>query len=238
MAIDIGQFVQTFFEESLEGLDVMEAGLLALQPGAADLEQINTIFRAAHSIKGGSGTFGFQAVTGFTHVMETLLDQMRNGRLEVSGEAVNTLLESVDCLREMLVAALRGNAGIDEERVGELRVQLEQLLEQNQPAVGKAAPGVSPPQQSAASQPAPPALGWRIAFRPHPDLMHRGNDPVRIFRELSALGRVDRYAGLPPTPAAGRAEAGRLLPVLGAGVARRGFGRGRHRGLCLGRGRV
>jgi two-component system chemotaxis sensor kinase CheA len=203
MAIDIGQFVQTFFEESLEGLDVMEAGLLALQPGAADLEQINTIFRAAHSIKGGSGTFGFQAVTGFTHVMETLLDQMRNGRLEVSGKAVNTLLESVDCLREMLVS-LRGNAGIDEERVGELRVQLEQLLEQNQPAVGKAAPGVSPPQQSAASQPAPPALGWRIAFRPHPDLMHRGNDPVRIFRELSALGELTAtpdYRQLPPLAA-------------------------------------
>ncbi|MER2602798.1 MAG: chemotaxis protein CheA [Candidatus Competibacter phosphatis] len=200
MAIDIGQFVQTFFEESLEGLDVMEAGLLALQPGAADLEQINTIFRAAHSIKGGSGTFGFQAVTGFTHVMETLLDQMRNGRLEVSGEAVNTLLESVDCLREMLVA-LRGNAGIDEERVGELRVQLEQLLEQNQPVVGKAAPGVPPPQQSAASHPAPSALGWRITFRPHPDLMHRGNDPVRIFRELSALGELTAtpdYRQLPP----------------------------------------
>jgi two-component system chemotaxis sensor kinase CheA len=170
MAIDIGQFVQTFFEESLEGLDVMEAGLLALQPGAADLEQINTIFRAAHSIKGGSGTFGFQAVTGFTHVMETLLDQMRNGRLEVSGEAVNTLLESVDCLREMLVA-LRGNAGIDEERVGELRVQLEQLLEQNQPVVGKAAPGVPP--ASAIGCVAPCAAGPGLAdhlpsaSRPH-----------------------------------------------------------------------
>ena len=121
MAIDIGQFVQTFFEESFEGLDVMEAGLLALQPGAAaDLEQINTIFRAAHSIKGGSGTFGFREITDFTHLMETLLDGMREGRMAVTGEAMNTLLESVDCLREMLVAA-REQAPVDGVRVGLLR---------------------------------------------------------------------------------------------------------------------
>lgn len=196
MAIDIGQFMQTFFEESLEGLDVMEAGLLALQPGvAADLEQINTIFRAAHSIKGGSGTFGFREVTGFTHVMETLLDQMRNGRLEVTGEAVNILLESVDCLREMLVT-LREKADIDEERVEELRLQLEQLLTQNEAAMRSAAPVASSPQPrvSPPAAPLPPespdALGWRIVFRPHLDLMHSGNDPVRIFRELSTLGEL------------------------------------------------
>ncbi len=202
MAIDIGQFVQTFFEESLEGLDVMEAGLLALPPGAAaDLEQINTIFRAAHSIKGGSGTFGFQAVTGFTHVMETLLDQMRNGRLGVTSEAVNTLLESVDCLREMLVS-LRAKADIDEERVGELRVQLERLLHQNVPAAGAAAPAAPSPQQPSTLQPtAPDKIGWRILFRPHRDLMHRGNDPVRIFRELADLGELSARPddqGLPP----------------------------------------
>lgn len=188
MAIDIGQFVQTFFEESLEGLDVMEAGLLALQPGAADLEQINTIFRAAHSIKGGSGTFGFREVTGFTHVMETLLDQMRNGRLEVTSEAVNTLLESVDCLREMLVT-LREHAQIDEERVEALRGQLEQLIAP--PATDTAPPGSPEPPATSTSPPAAAgALGWRIAFHPHADLMHSGNDPVRIFRELSTLGAL------------------------------------------------
>lgn len=186
MAIDIGQFVQTFFEESFEGLDVMEAGLLALQPGAAvDLEQINTIFRAAHSIKGGSGTFGFQDVTRFTHLMETLLDGMREGRMSVTGEAVNTLLESVDCLREMLVAA-RENAQIDDDRVQDLRERLTQLLERKETArtdeSGKPA---------AAAKPSPvQASGWRIAFRPYPQLMHSGNDPVRMFRELAELGEL------------------------------------------------
>ena len=185
MAIDIGQFVQTFFEESLEGLDIMEAGLLALPPGAADLEQINTIFRAAHSIKGGSGTFGFKEVTDFTHVMETLLDKMREGQLAVTGEAVNSLLESVDCLREMLMA-VRQNTDIDNARVGDLQGRLTQLLERKGAASGTAdATGHRGP---VASQPLPPAGGWLIGFRPHLDLMHRGNDPVRIFRELAALG--------------------------------------------------
>jgi len=185
MAIDIGQFVQTFFEESFEGLDVMEAGLLALQPGAAaDLEQINTIFRAAHSIKGGSGTFGFQDVTRFTHLMETLLDGMREGRMSVTSEAVNTLLESVDCLREMLVAA-RENAQIDDARVQELRERLTQLLERKDTASA----GESEPAAAAAPPPVQ-ASGWRIAFRPHPQLMHSGNDPVRMFRELAELGEL------------------------------------------------
>ena len=79
MSIDLSQFFEVFFEESLEGLDVMESELLNLTPGDVDNETINTIFRAAHSIKGGSGTFGFTHVSDFTHVLETLLDQIREG---------------------------------------------------------------------------------------------------------------------------------------------------------------
>jgi len=200
MAIDIGQFVQTFFEESLEGLDIMEAGLLALPPGAADLEQINTIFRAAHSIKGGSGTFGFKEVTDFTHVMETLLDKMREGQLAVTGEAVNNLLESVDCLREMLMA-VRQNTDIDNDRVKDLQGRLAQLLER------KGAPVKVAGDSRATVSPPPNAGGWLIGFRPHLDLMHSGNDPVRIFRELATLGdlmvrpdfsRLPRLAELQP----------------------------------------
>ena len=202
MAIDIGQFVQTFFEESLEGLDVMERGLLALSPGEeTDLEQINTIFRAAHSIKGGSGTFGFQNVTDFTHAMETLLDRMREGRMTVTAEAVNTLLESVDGLREMLVAA-RSGAAVDEDRIGGLRDRLTGLLESG----GNATP-VSTAPAIPETIPLPSSAGWRIGFRPHADLLHSGNDPVRLFRELSTLGklaarpevsRVPRLADLKP----------------------------------------
>ena len=73
MSIDLSQFFEVFFEESFEGLDAMESELLNLTPGEADSETLNTIFRAAHSIKGGSGTFGFTSVSDFTHVLETLL---------------------------------------------------------------------------------------------------------------------------------------------------------------------
>lgn len=70
MTVDLEQFHQVFFEESFEGLDIMESGLMGLDLGAADSEEINTIFRAAHSIKGGSGTFGFSDIADFTHIME------------------------------------------------------------------------------------------------------------------------------------------------------------------------
>ena len=186
MAIDLGQFVQTFFEESLEGLDVMESGLLALVPGeAADLEQINTIFRAAHSIKGGSGTFGFQNVTDFTHVLETLLDRMREGRMGVTGEVVNVLLESVDCLREMLVA-VRSGTTMDGDRAGPLRERLTALLDQG----GNATNGGVTNSVASETFAFVPPLGWRVGFRPHPDLLYSGNDPVRLFRELSTLGEL------------------------------------------------
>lgn len=77
-------FRQTYLEESFDGLSIMEANLLALPEGDADLEQVNTIFRAAHSMKGGAGTFGFSELINLTHVLETLLDQMRSAQRDVS----------------------------------------------------------------------------------------------------------------------------------------------------------
>lgn len=86
MAIDITQFHQIFFEECFEGLDIMETELMRLdvsQENKVNKETINTIFRAAHSIKGGSGTFGFNQVSSFTHSLETLFDQIRSGERDL-----------------------------------------------------------------------------------------------------------------------------------------------------------
>lgn len=118
--MDITRFHATFFEESREGLDAMESGLLALESGQAGAETINTIFRAAHSIKGGAGTFGFTAVANFTHVLETLLDEMRSGRREMSQKAVSVLIESVDVLRMLLESAEQGGP-VDAECSSEAR---------------------------------------------------------------------------------------------------------------------
>ena len=79
MSIDLSQFHAVFFEESFEGLELMEASLLELDVDNPDSEQINSIFRGAHSIKGGSGAFGFVQVAEFTHILETLLDRIRDG---------------------------------------------------------------------------------------------------------------------------------------------------------------
>ena len=116
MSIDMAQFHQVFFEESFEGLAVMESGLMELAPGAADDEVINSIFRAAHSIKGGSGTFGFKDIADFTHVMETLLDDMRDGKRAITEQNTDILLRSTDCLKEMLEAAQAGDQA-DQQRV-------------------------------------------------------------------------------------------------------------------------
>jgi two-component system chemotaxis sensor kinase CheA len=182
MSIDMSQFLETFYEESFEGLEIMETELLALDVGEADNETINTIFRAAHSIKGGSGTFGLNAVADFTHVMETLLDEMRDGKREVTEEAVNLLLTTVDVLREMLTA-LRENTELDAERIKVTHDQLEELL--------GADSTTQQPKTETTKAASVATEGWHISFHPHVDLFKTGNDPVRILRELESLGEIE-----------------------------------------------
>ncbi len=182
MSIDMSQFLQTFYEESFEGLDVMESELLNLDAGAADTEVVNTIFRAAHSIKGGSATFGLDNVATFTHVLETLLDEMRDGKRQVTPEAVNLLLQSVDCLRGML-SSNRDDEAFDQQNADHLRQQLEALL-----GTSDATP--TPAAEPAAEAGASASCGWHIIFRPHEHLFLTGNDPVRILRELESLGEL------------------------------------------------
>lgn len=185
MSIDMSQFYQTFFEESFEGLDVMESGLLGLDSGAADTETVNTIFRAAHSIKGGSGTFGFTAVADFTHVMETLLDEMRAGTRMVSTEAVDLLLKSVDVLRGMLTA-VQAEADIDAEHVASVQKELEALLH-GESDDNQQADSIEPIETNSEMQ-TDVNKGWKIFFKPFDYLLKSGNDPVRILNELSLLG--------------------------------------------------
>ncbi len=190
MSIDMAQFHQVFFEESFEGLEAMESGLLNLDMGDVDDEEINTIFRAAHSIKGGSGTFGFTSVSDFTHVMETLLDEMRDGRRQVTQTAVDVLLGSVDCLKEMLTA-IQDEQEIDEASVAEHKKTLEIELnggENNSVTVETSAVETINTELLQADEDG--EQGWHIAFSPHTHLLKTGNDPVRMFRELSGLGEL------------------------------------------------
>ncbi len=107
--MDITRFHAAFFEESREGLDAMESGLLALENASGDAETIHVIFRAAHSIKGGAATFGFTVVTDLTHLLETLLDEARSGRRTLDADAIGALLASVDVLHALLGACEHGS---------------------------------------------------------------------------------------------------------------------------------
>ncbi|WP_235602870.1 Hpt domain-containing protein [Piscirickettsia litoralis] len=128
MSIDLSQFLEIYYEESFENLDAMENSLLSLEVGDPDDEVINTIFRGAHSIKGGSGTFNLSCVTNFTHTLETLLDQLRSGERAVSQDLVDLLLKSTDCLREMLTV-LHNNGEPDLTTADELQKQCQALLD-------------------------------------------------------------------------------------------------------------
>ena len=221
MAIDpeMAEIVKVFFEESNEGLEVMESRLLNLDANA-DRETINTIFRAAHSIKGGAGTFGFMEISQFTHAVETLLDEMRNGTRAVTSDAVQVLLQAVDVMREMMGLA-QADRPILCASADALTARLAEILSNEgaaPEAPGAAAPASRPAATPAALTPAaltPAALTpaadapkageshWRISFKPHVSLFKTCNDPVRLFDQLQALGKLEVTAHIERLPPLG-----------------------------------
>jgi two-component system chemotaxis sensor kinase CheA len=184
MSIDLEQFHQVFFEESLEGLDIMESSLMELDPEAIDSETINAIFRSAHSIKGGSATFGFTDVTEFTHVLETLLDEVRDEKRGLSSGDIDLLLKSVDCMREMLAMAQAGEPGVTDNSES-LKAAFEDILSNNT-STGAAAEKSASDDTSPATDAG--AHTYHIDFKPEAQLFLSGNDPARIFKALNELG--------------------------------------------------
>ncbi len=223
MELDLAQFHDSFFEESFEALGAMEAALLELDVGAPDAENVNTIFRVAHSIKGGAGMFGFTDVASFTHTLETLLDELRADRMQVTSYISDKLLLSVDVLRDMLRQVQRKEP-VDTQRVADLQFDLEAIVAskgKSGPATGAApaapaasaasaasgetaAPVAPTPVAAAtlasASASAPAAGGWHIQFRSLPQLLLRGNDPLAIFAGLTELGALRVTANLDALP--------------------------------------
>jgi len=202
---EMAEIVKVFFQESREGLDAMETGLLGLG-ASADTENINTIFRAAHSIKGGSATFGFAEVAAFTHGVETLLDEMRNGVRPVTSEAVQTLLQACDCMREM-IAATEAEQPLDQGRIATLNSDITHILGERPneaPAPASSAPNHGAGPAAPAAGPAASAdqsTGWRIAFEPVAELLRLRNEPTRMFAELERLGTFAAQADVSRLPA-------------------------------------
>ncbi len=127
MSVDMNQFHTVFFEESQEHLQTMEELLLNISTDDPDAEELNSIFRAAHSIKGGSGIFGFDALTGLTHVMETILDKARNHELDLTTDIVDVLLATTDTLGDIL-QAYQDESEINWQQIEEGKAALESVL--------------------------------------------------------------------------------------------------------------
>nr|WP_295074897.1 chemotaxis protein CheW [uncultured Roseateles sp.] len=198
--IDLSQFYQVFFEEASENLDNMEQLLLNLNVDTADDEELNAIFRCAHSIKGGAATFGFSDVAELTHQMETLLDKLRRHELAPNSEMVDVLLQSGDALRAQL--GRHQGSGADPVDTTDLLTAIRGFVE------GESAPAPAPaPAPAAAAAPAPapapaaPAKAAKPAARelelqvgPLTD-MSLADNLVDLFKEITDLGTIEPLDG-------------------------------------------
>ena len=200
--IDLSQFYQVFFEEAGENLDRMEQQLLAIDIEAADDEELNSIFRCAHSVKGGAATFGFADVAELTHQMETLLDRLRRHELEPTAPMVDVLLQSGDALRSQL--ARHQGAGGDPVDASELLMKIRALVS------GQALPASAPtaviakPASVLASTPVETTVPATSAAKLARGLELRVgplNDPkdadnlVDLFNEIVDLGTIEPLDG-------------------------------------------
>lgn len=176
--LDMKEIFDIFSEECSEGLDVMESGLLGLDQSTSNLDVVNDIFRAAHSIKGGAATFGFLEIAEFTHGVETLLDELREGTRPVSDEIVESLLASVDCLRGMLGTLTTGVA-IDSAQAKLVQGRIERILQTDSKKDSFVAPTTCATER------------WQIEFEPDSGILKRGDDPIKIFNELRSLGTLE-----------------------------------------------
>jgi len=182
MALDMEQLRKMFYEECRENLEVLEDVLLNLDPSHVEDESINTIFRAAHSIKGGAGTFNLLDISEFTHNVEAYLDLVRNNERTLTAETIDLLLKSGDCIHSMLEGHEQGSE-VNESLKQEVGDKLSALLG-DEPSSDDIS---SEPESDAPSNHTPSDQAWCIQFSPHPEMFFSGNDPLRILRELKDL---------------------------------------------------
>ncbi len=194
--IDLSQFFQVFFEEAGENLESMEQRLLNLDIENPDDEELNAIFRCAHSVKGGAATFGFSDVAELTHQMETLLDKLRRHELGLTPAMVDVLLASGDALKAQL-ARHQGN-GADAPDTTELLFSIRNLVEGGAPVAAVAArPAPAPAPKVAAAAPAAPEAPAKPGLRlleltvgPMDDVSQADN-LVELFKEITDLGTIE-----------------------------------------------
>jgi two-component system chemotaxis sensor kinase CheA len=219
----LDQLKQTFFDECSEALQQIEAGLTDIREGHGDDDTINAVFRSVHSVKGGAGIFGFEGLIKFAHVFETVLDEMRSGKLAASPDNVDVLLPANDVLTD-LIAMTRAGETIPDNHGAESRAALERLLGQdtgdgedddNTPAEDFADLDFMPIRSDAFDAPEGTTGGqsFRIVFRPGQELLKRANEPLYLIRELKKLGDLTLVAETERLPSLAELEPDR--PYIG-----------------------
>ena len=194
----------TFFQECDELLADLETRLMLLEQGQTDVETINAVFRAVHSVKGGAGAFGLEALVRFAHVFETLMDELRAGRKPCDAVTVKTLLRASDVLADHIQAAQGLIPPVDEARSAALVAELEILTHG-----GEVPPAAMDEDDDfdftpmafdmALDDPAAPSdaapTGWRIVFKPMGRMYANANEAGLLLRELGRLGPDPGQAG-------------------------------------------
>ncbi|MHB1215916.1 MAG: chemotaxis protein CheA [Thiobacillus sp.] len=192
MTIDMSQFYQVFFDEADELLAEMEKLLLALDVSAPDSEDLNAIFRAAHSIKGGAATFAFNDITEVTHMLESLLDRIRKGEMALTPDHVEAFLVSKDVLTMQMDGHHHGSS-VDQDAVASVCLRLKALsqgIAEVPAAVASPAPAAAPEPAGADTAPMADADG-NCSFRIElPEVPQRDVDALAA--ELGLLGTISQ----------------------------------------------
>jgi two-component system, chemotaxis family, sensor kinase CheA len=191
--INLDQVLQTFIVEARELLEEMEAALLRVADEADPRESINAIFRAAHTIKGSSGLFGLDAVVTFTHVVESVLDRVRDGAVNLDEPLVALMLASGDYIGRLVDAVERGEPHADPKSEPEGAALLARLQEHLADEASPARPAPTAVRAMASGG----AAHWHLSLRFGPDVLRNGMDPLSFIRYLGTLGEIRHIVTLP-----------------------------------------
>ena len=214
--MNLDQALQTFIAESRELLEDMENALLNVDLAGDQSEAIGAIFRAAHTIKGSAGLFSLDHIVAFTHVVESLLDEVRDGRVTLNDGMIVLLLSCCDYLSGMIDGLAAGQLEADPDTAPEGEMLLQQLRRHMDGEAAGAAEAASVVVAAGAAEPSVERIEeergdsdyWHISLRFGRGVLQNGMDPIAFLRDLGKLGRIVAIAVLPDAiPAAEEMDA-------------------------------
>jgi len=215
VSINLDQAQQTFIVEAREQLQAMEESLLQLETDPSDDDAIGAIFRAAHTIKGSAGLFGLEPIVSFTHIVEDVLDRLRDGSVAVDPGLIAVLLKSGDHMLELIDVVANKGATLQPPALAREK-ELCQILQEYQAPPAATEP--EPVQETETEAPGEASL-WHISLRFGLDVFRNGMDPLSFLSYLQTLGeivRIDTNTEAMPSPATWASTSSfARVPVMG-----------------------